>query len=85
MAFFETHRYAKLERRQHKLIELSDVRITTRQLKVWHSLTNGLQLEDQVNRLVAFSNLERDYIIRTMVMLERFDFLSFSETVPNSG
>ena len=78
--FFEVYRDAKLERRQHNFVDLSELRITTRQLKIWHSLTNGLQGEDQVNRLVAFSNLERNYIIRTIVMLERFDFLSFSDT-----
>ncbi|MBV70409.1 MAG: hypothetical protein CMH52_03585 [Myxococcales bacterium] len=66
---------------EHRFLNLSDIRLGTRQLRVWNSVSHGLTVSEQLNRLTALPGIDTTYASRVLAMMHQLDFLSLSESI----
>jgi len=76
-AFLAPHDKAILVRLEHRTLPFGDLRLTTRQLRVWNAVTTGLTLSEQLLRLTAIPGVNRSFAARMVTLMERLDFLEF--------
>ena len=69
----------RLQRMTHHHITTGDLRLTTRQLRVWNAVESGSTVDGQLLRLTAIPGVDRDYACRVLTMMERMDFVRFDE------
>ena len=61
--FISTHTNDRLSSLEHRFL-LSDIRLGTRQLRVWNSVSDGLTVSEQLNRLTALPGIDSTYASR---------------------
>ena len=73
--FISTHTNDRLSSLEHRFLKLSDIRLGTRQLRVWNSVSDGLTVSEQLNRLTALPGIDSTYASRVIAMMHQLDFL----------
>ena len=76
--FIRVHKDDRLSRLDHRFLNLSDVRLGTRQLRVWNSVSDGLTMSEQLNRLTAIPGIDTLYASRVLAMMHQLDFIALS-------
>ena len=77
--FMNRHTQKVVRLRQHKFIDVSSLRLTTKQLRVWNAVVTDVPVGQQLRRLGAIPGMDQLTIERLFVIMERLDFLSFEE------
>jgi len=78
--FLGPYSHTEISRIQNSLLRLEDLRLSTRQLRAWNAIQEGLPLQETRMRLTAIPGVTHGFAGRIITVLERLDFGRFERT-----
>ena len=76
--FISAHHRYLIQRRSHAHIEVADLHLTTKQLRLWNAVRSGLTVAAQMTVWIAIPGINHDTASRLIVLLERLDLISLA-------
>ena len=78
-AYIQANANRRVVQRNHAYISVTDLRLSTRQLRVWHAMDQDEPMSQLSPRLASLPGVDQATVEGVLFLLERFDLISFED------
>ncbi|MEE2788143.1 MAG: hypothetical protein VX589_12445 [Myxococcota bacterium] len=76
-AFVQANTHCRVLQRNHAYISVTDLRLNTRQLRVWNAMDQEEPMSSLMTRLTSLPGVDQTTVEGVLYLLERFDLITF--------